>query len=164
MTIRHQIGAALAVLSLTGIGGVPAGAAEPSATTASAAKITYLAKASGYAFTAKTDTVWYADWHGKTLKNFRVVLAVEGDLMVAFVTAATKPQFEVTPEFLQTLLKFNNSLDFVKVGLDRDGDIFVRSDSSVRTLDAQAFKEVVDQVAASTDEVYAGIAPYLVSK
>lgn len=164
MTIRHHIGAALALLSLAGIGGGPAAAAEPAATPASAAKLTYFIKASGYNFTAKTDTVWYAEWHGTTLKNFRIVLAVEGDLMVAFVTAATKPQFQVTPEFLQTLLKFNNSLDFVKVGLDRDGDIFVRSDSSIRTLDAQAFKEIVDQVAASADAVYAGIGPYLVSQ
>jgi len=153
---------ALALMALAGIAGaVPAGGAEPSATAASAAKITELIKTSGHTLTPKTDTVWYGEWHGSALKDFKIVLAVENDLLVTFVTVAAKSHFQVTPAFLQALLKFNRSLDFVKVGLDSDGDIFVRCDSSVRTLDAQSFKAMIDQVAASADEVDKGMEPFL---
>jgi hypothetical protein len=50
------------------------------------------------------------------------------------------------------------------VGLDSDGDIFVRCDASVRTLDAQSFKAMIDQVAAAANEVYEGVGPFLTSK
>ena len=165
MFISRRTTFALLMLALTGIGGAaPAAGAEPSATATSATKITDLIKTSGHTIVAKTDTVWYGEWHGAALKDFKVVLAVENDLLVTFVTVATKAQFQVTPAFLEALLKFNRTLDFVKVGLDSDGDIFVRCDASVRTLDAQSFKAMIDQVAAAANEVYEGVGPYLTSK
>ena len=165
MITRNHISAALVLVTLAGLAPtMPAGRAEPSATATSTAKITNLIKTSDHTIMAKTDTVWYGEWHGAALKDFKVVLAVENDLLVTFVTVATKSQFQETPAFLQALLKFNRTLDFVKVGLDSDGDIFVRCDASVRTLDAESFKAMVDQVAASANEVYEGIGPFLTSK
>jgi hypothetical protein len=67
----------------------------------------------------------------------------------------------LTPELIRALLKFNSGLDYVKVALDSDGDISVRCDSSVRVLDLQRFNEVIDQVAASANEVYEGIQSFL---
>lgn len=132
-----------------------------STTAASSAKVTKLLDDTGYTFTRKTDNVWYAVINRKTLKNFKLIVTTQDDLMVAFVTVAPKARIKKTPEFIETLLKFNNSLDFVKVGLDRDGDIFVRTDASVRTLDAQQLKEIIDQVAASANEVYEGVDVFL---
>jgi len=58
-------------------------------------------------------------------------------------------------------LKFNHRVDRVKIGLDDDGDTFVRVDLSLRVLDAQEFKLNVEQVAAGADEVFAGIQTFL---
>ena len=165
MITRLCLSLALVLMTFAAIAaGVPAGRAEPSVTTASAAKITQLIKGSDHAIVAKTDTVWYGEWHGADLKDFKVVFAVEEDLLVTFVTVAAKAQFQKTPAFLEALLKFNSSLDFVKVGLDSDGDIFVRCDSRVRTLDASSFKAMMDQVAASANDVYKGVGPFLKAK
>ncbi len=50
-------------------------------------------------------------------------------------------------------MKFNHHVDRVKIGLDDDGDTFVRVDLSLRLLDAQEFKLNVEQVAAGADEL-----------
>ncbi len=55
------------------------------------------------------------------------------------------------------VIKFNHTMDRVKVGLDGDGDLFVRCDSTVRIMDAAEFKLVVEPVAAAADEVYEGV-------
>ncbi len=132
-------------------------------TTVSATKINQLLQETGYSFNRKTDVVWYSALDGKTLKNFKLIVTVKDDLMVAFVTVAPKARLKKTPEFVEKLLKFNSTLDFVKVGLDRDGDIFVRADASVRALDSQALKGLLDQVAACANDVYEGVDVFLIS-
>ena len=62
---------------------------------------------------------------------------------------------------LQKLLRLNEDLDRVKIGIDQSGDVFVRIDLSVRTVDAQELKENIKQLAAATDEVFAAIKPFI---
>ena len=59
------------------------------------------------------------------------------------------------------LLKLNGELDRVKIGIDGEGDTFVRIDLSVRRMDEEEMKENIEQVAAATDVVYAAIKPYV---
>ena len=131
--------------------------AQEAAPARGAAKIDQLAKASDYGFTRKNDSVWAADFQGKNLKQFRLVVAVQDDVLVTFVTLAEKNRLPTTTEFMQKLLHYNSTLDRVKIGYDDDGDLFVRCDASVRVMDAKEFHAIVDQVSAASDEVYAGI-------
>jgi len=135
--------------------------AQDAAPTGGAAKVDQLAKASGYSFSRKTDSVWAADFVGKNLKNFRLVVAVQGDVLVTFVTVADKARMPVNIAFMRKLLRYNSTLDRVKIGYDDDGDLFVRCDASVRVLDATEFHSIVDQVSAASDEVYKGIVEFL---
>ena len=135
--------------------------AQEGASAASAAKVDQLAKASGYDFARKNDTVWAADFQGKNLKSFRLVVAVQDDVMVTFVTLVEKARVPETTAFMHKLLHYNSTLDRVKIGLDDDGDLFVRCDASVRAVDSKEFHAIVDQVSAATDEVYKGIASAL---
>jgi len=48
----------------------------------------------------------------------------------------------------------------VKIGIDNDGDAFVRTDISIRILDKDALKAVIEQVAAAAEETYAAMKPY----
>ena len=121
------------------------------------AKVNRLLQENNYKFVVKKAGVWTVVFNGKDLKSFTVVLASSDDLLVTFVTVAQKKDMELTPNFIQTLLKFNDSLDRVKVGIDSDGDLFVRTDQSIRILDAKEFKDNTEQLAASANEVYAGI-------
>ncbi len=130
-------------------------------TEASSAKVTQLLHGFGTPFTQKTPSVWYMDYNGKHLKNFRVILAVEGDLLVSFVTVAPKARIQATPDFMHKVMRLNSKFDRVKVGLDSDEDLFVRIDSTVRILDAQEFKLVIDQLASATDDVYDDLSAYI---
>jgi len=47
------------------------------------------------------------------------------------------------------------------VGIDKDGDVFVRVDLSIRVLDKDEMTVNVDQVAATADEVFKGLKPNL---
>lgn len=125
-----------------------------------AAKVFRLLNASGYEFTKKSDTVWYIMKHGDHLGDFKVIGANEGDLLVVFVTVAQKAHIRMDMDLASTMLKLNNDLDQVKIGIDNDGDAFVRTDISIRILDKDAFKAIIEQVAAAAEETYAAMKPY----
>jgi hypothetical protein len=129
-----------------------------------AARIAQLLEGSGYSYKKETEKVWSIDFTGKSLSSFKVVLVTQEELLVILTVVAKKTEFTVSPELLRKLLQFNNSIDRVKVGFDDEGDIFVRTDLSHRVIDDDEFKLNVKQVAAATDEVYAGIKPFLRTK
>jgi len=141
----------------------PSAFAEETSTAASAAKVDRLLGESGYKFVKKTDTVWYIAWSGKSLADFKVIIAVQDDLMVTFVTVVAKAKMRLTPEFLEKLTRYNSKFDRVKVGLDDDGDLFVRCDSTVRIMDGTEMKLVIQQVAAATDQLHQEILPSLIA-
>jgi hypothetical protein len=131
------------------------------ATQNSSAKIGQLLTASGYTFKQANDTVWSIDFTGKSLEKFKVILATNEDLVVIFAIVAQKRNIPLTTDLMSRMLRFDHDLDCVKVGLDNDGDAFVRTDLRVRVVDGQELKAAVDQIAASANEVYAGVKPYL---
>jgi hypothetical protein len=141
----------------------PGGQTASAATQASSAKITQLLQGSGYNFKTATPTEWSIAFTGKALTKFNVILMTVDDIVVISVTVTQKKNMPVTTDFLMTLLKLGHSLDRVKVAVDRDGDLEVRVDLTVRVLDAQEFKANVEQVAAAANEVYAGIQASLVN-
>ncbi len=146
-----------AILSCLCLGAVAADSGDSN----DAAKIGRLLQRSGYNFTAKTDSVWTVDYHGKALGDFKVILATESGLLVTFVIVAHHGDILMDQDLALTMLKLNHSLDRVKVGIDDDGDAFVRADENVRVLDQTEFKDCIEQVAASADETYAAMKPYL---
>ncbi len=138
-------------------------AAQMSATDVSAARVNTLLGQSGYTFVQiPGKAVWTIDFTGKSLPKFKVILAAQDDLLVVFVTIAQKKNIPLSADFMMKMLRFDHSLDRVKVGIDDDGDAFVRIDLSVRILDIQEFKLNIEQVAAAANEVYGGIQSSLV--
>ena len=85
-------------------------------------------------------------------------------LLVIGAVVAKKSQIPLTPAVLQELLRCNHDIDYVKVGLDSDGDAFARIEVRAQTLEAKEFKKDMDQVTAATDAVYSRIKPYLLSQ
>ena len=129
--------------------------------TADAARVDKLLKQAGYTFTKKNDTVWVIEQHGQNLGDFREILAVGDGLLVIFVTIARDADIPRTAELEYKMLQLNHEMDRIKVEIDDDGDAAVRADVTVRTLDTAEMKEEVHQVAASADEVYGAMKPYL---
>jgi len=140
-----------------------ASAQKPSKQTqASVAKMLELLPKSGYQFKQYSPVVWGVDFEGKAIGNIRVIMVAQENIVVIFAIIAKKAEIPLTAEFLQTMLKCNHKFDRVKVGLDEDGDAFVRTDTSSRVLDGEEFKAIVEQVAAAANEAYELIKPSLI--
>lgn len=115
----------------------------------------------GLSFTKASDSVWTVPYQGKARKDIIVVASVTGDLITLFSVVAEKKDLKPSPEMLQKLLKFNADFDRVKVGIDKDGDVFVRIDLSIRVLDKDEMTVNADQVAAAADDIFKGLKPHI---
>jgi hypothetical protein len=60
-------------------------------------------------------------------------------------------------------LQNNHNLDRVKIGFDRDGDVSVRIDFSMRVTDVDEFRAIITQDQRASDELYKIIEPYLLA-
>jgi len=127
-----------------------------------AQKVARVINETGFNFTKASEGVWTMPFEGKTQKEITVVLSVSEDLLTLFSLVAVKKDFKPTPDLFQKLLRFNEDLDRVKVGIDKDGDIFVRIDLSIRNLDKDELRTNIDQTAAAADEVFKAVKPSLV--
>jgi len=116
---------------------------------------------SGYQFKQYSPVVWGIDFEGKAIGTVRVIMVAQENIVVIFAIIAKKDEIPLTAELMQTMLRCNHKFDRVKVGLDDDGDAFVRTDTSSRVLDGEEFKAIVEQVAAAANEAYELIKPSL---
>lgn len=129
--------------------------------TADVARIDKLMKQAGYTFEKKGASVWVIVQHADNLGDFKEILATGDGLLVIFVTIAKDADIPRTEELEYKMLKLNHELDRIKVEIDDDGDADVRADVTIRTLDTAELKNEVHQVAASADQVYNDIKPFL---
>ena len=130
-------------------------------TTSTLEKIAGLLDQSGYSYTKVNENTWTIEFKGKALTDFNVVISStpEGILVVVVIVAEKKNLKGKPPEMMYKLLKFE--ADFVKIGLNDHDDLFVSAELTIRTLDLQEFKDVVDQAAAAADQVYAIARPFM---
>src|SRR5258708_18457222 len=139
-----------------------ASAQKPSKQTqASVAKMLELLPKSGYQFKQYSPVVWGIDFEGKAIGSFRVIMVAQENIVVIFAIIAKKNEIPLTAELLKIMLNCNHKFDRVKVGMDEDGDAFVRTDASSRVLDGEEFKAIIEQVAAAANEAYEVIKPHL---
>jgi len=126
-------------------------------------KIAGLLEQSGESYTKVKENTWRIKFNGKALTDFNVLMGStpEGTLVVFVIVAEKKNLKGNPPEMMYKLLKFDDDFDFVKIGLDDDDDLIVSANLTVRTLDLQEFKDVVNRVAAAADQVYATVRPFM---
>ena len=83
-----------------------------------------------------------------------LLLAQEGDMGVVGAVVQSKAKLHLTADLLQKLMKMNNSLDYVKVGIDDDGDLFVRSELQIESVTGDEFSAVVKKVVEASTKTY----------
>jgi hypothetical protein len=128
---------------------------------AGAAKMWQLLKDSGYDYVRKTDSVWYVEEHGQKLGDYKIIGACSDDLLVIFVIVAEKARLGDMQQISYKIARLNHEMDKVKIGIDDDGDAFVRADLTLRILDVRELKDQVTQLAAAADEAYGDLQPFL---
>ena len=125
------------------------------------AKVQQIVASSGYNFQHPKPGAWIIPAKGPSKGDYELFVAVSGDIVVIGAVVAQKAQMPATAAFYQTLLRSNHDMDYVKIGLDSDGDAFCRVEINSRILDAVEFQKIIDQVTAATDALYTRIKPYL---
>jgi len=136
---------------------------EPKLDKASAAKIAQLLEESGHAYGKASANVWTVRFKGNNLDDVNVIVIGHDGMLILVSVLAEKKDFKASPELLMKLLRLNDDYDRLKVGIDDDGDLFVRIDLTLRVVDTQEFKTNVEQISAAADEMQAVIKPYLVT-
>lgn len=130
---------------------------------ASATKIVQMLEDSGHVYGKAADNVWSVKFRGNTLDDIAVVTIGHEGLLILVAVVAEKKDFKASPELLMKVARLNDDYDRIKVGIDKDGDLFVRVDLTLRVTDSQEFKMNVEQVSAAADEISAAIKPFMVA-
>ena len=84
----------------------------------------------------------------------QLMIAQEGDTGIIGVAVESKARLKLTPEFLLRLAQKNDSLEYVKAGIDSDGDLFLRSELYVPGLTIEAFNFTLKKVVEASSDVY----------
>ncbi|HJX84833.1 MAG TPA: YbjN domain-containing protein [Candidatus Angelobacter sp.] len=79
----------------------------------------------------------------------------ESGLVGIGTVVQSKAKLNLSADLLLKLMRLNDELDFVKVGIDRDGDLFVRTELRMASLTAEDFSATVKSVVQASTRVYA---------
>jgi hypothetical protein len=124
-----------------------------------ASKTNDYVKASGYKVTvAKACAAWFIadalDIPRKDLQGL-ILIAEQSDMVVIGTVVRPKATLDISAATLLKLMRLSNDLDYVKIGIDNDGDLFVRAELRLRMLDAAGFKTAVKDVISASAKAYA---------
>ena len=84
-----------------------------------------------------------------------LLIAQEGEMAIVGVVVESKANLHLSSDLLLQLMKMNNELEFVKVGIDNDGDLFIRTELHMPSLTEADFKVAVKNVVAGSAQIYA---------
>jgi hypothetical protein len=109
---------------------------------------------SGQKFTRGDFGIWILRRTGPSLPAFTITLSQRGGTLVAQVNVAKKTYFKLH-DAAPTLLSLAYRLDYAKVSLDSEGDVWVRNEARIKSLDLDELTNNLDRVAAAADQVFA---------
>jgi hypothetical protein len=127
----------------------------------SASKLVQILDKSGFKYTKVENNLWTIQFNGKSLTDFPVMVTSVENIVLIQTVPVRKAEIKQTPELLHLLLRKAMDLDRVKVCLDDEDDLFIRIDTTARLLDVEEFKQLVNQVAAATDEIHLAVKKFL---
>jgi hypothetical protein len=138
------------------------GFARPLANNQNAAKVEQILKQANLNYKRASDNVWIVKTKGNALPEFDMLIAENQGVLVIGVVMLNKKNLKLSTDLLFKLLKFNHLKDYVKVGIDDDDDLFVRSELNLSQIDALDFAFVFKTVVTLADDVYTEIKPFIV--
>ena len=119
----------------------------------SMAAITGFVKASGRKYTTHENGTLIVD----TPKDKLYVFTKGGFLLMSFSRVLPKAYLPRTDAVLFNLMRLNDTLNFSKVGIDEDGDLFLRVEARSDLVDKYEFERIVKQLIDDYDKVKAAV-------
>ncbi len=154
--LRSTLTFAFAIFTLVSLGSLGILAQESPST-----KVARLLNESTFSVTKIEKDLWTITYEGKAKKEITVGVSIAKDMVLAIAVFAESEKVNLPPQVLMKLLRLNEEYDRVKVGIDREGAVFVRLDLTARTLDKADLITGIDQVAAVADHAYSEIRAHL---
>ena len=118
----------------------------------------FVAKTGYNIIEAKSCKVWLATDALSIPKGEGVVRVLlignEDDIVVVGTVLQSKAELNLSSDLLLKLMQLNNELDYLKVGIDRDGDLFIRAEMHMSSLTAETFNDTVKNVVRSSKKIY----------
>ena len=84
-----------------------------------------------------------------------LLVGVQDDIVVIGTVVRTKAKLELTVDLSRKLLQLNHEIQWIKIGIDHDGDLFVREEYRLDHLTPDAFNDAITDVANASKEVAA---------
>jgi hypothetical protein len=124
-------------------------------------KINDYVNASGYKFSvAKPCSMWLISDAVKIPRDGAqgvLLVAEEGEMLIVGTVVQLKAKLDVSAPALLKLMRLNHELDYVKIGIDNDDDLFVRLELHARKVDAADFKAAIATVITAAGKIYTAI-------
>jgi len=86
-----------------------------------------------------------------------LLIAQEGSMGMLGAVVQVKARLDLSSDLLKRLLQLNNELEYAKVGIDHDGDLFVRTELRMDTLTEADFKATVKNLNEAASKVWAAL-------
>jgi Putative bacterial sensory transduction regulator len=108
------------------------------------------------------ENLYKIPFEGKAFAHFDVLVATaSSDLAVLIVILAKQENLKPTAEVMHKLLRLNNDIDGIKIGINEQGDTLVTIELNLKGMDLAEFSANIETVATGADEVYKAIKPNL---
>jgi hypothetical protein len=124
-----------------------------------ASKVQGFVNATGYTITvAKPCEVWVAQ-NALTIPRGAgvtglLLIAQSGETVIVGGVVQSKDKLTLSADLLMKLMQTNNELEFAKIGIDNDGDLFVRAELHASSVTADDFSSAVKNVVEGSRRVY----------
>ncbi|HZP98967.1 MAG TPA: hypothetical protein VFB13_05470 [Reyranella sp.] len=102
----------------------------------------------------KNGGVYVAQFTGKSLKQFPMLIAADGDTVIMIAVVAEKEKFKKTPELVEGLAMASMDNPLLKVGLVKAGDMVVRVDALIESLDSDDLEKLINKAALGADAIH----------
>ena len=97
--------------------------------------------------------VWAIRKNRPNLKYFQIILAYRAGTLITEVTVVKGNTFRIN-DAAPELLRLASRLDYAKVGLNRGGDLVVRNEARLKSLDVDELTNNLDKIADAADQVF----------
>ena len=119
----------------------------------SQASIEQWLRAGGYAFKTIGCQVWLVQNAISDMPTAQILIGVEGNDFVAGAVVRKKASLDLSQPTLLRLMQLSDDLEYVKLGIDKDGDLFLRAEVHRGDLTGPIFKRTLLEVIAGARQV-----------
>jgi hypothetical protein len=124
-----------------------------SSSTPSALRIVQLLEDTGLNYEQRSPTSWMVLFKGSAGDDIPVFVAPADAILALVAIVATGAETRESVELYRALLKFNIDADYIKAGIDDDGDFQIGADVKLASLSGQTLKELLDQLATGVNQL-----------